>query len=86
MIQDIVGFLYYPSNLLRTDQGIIKSNTKDQRSLWRFGISGDNPIMLLRINDVKDIRVAKSILGAYEFFNKNKIKADIVILIEESLA
>jgi len=83
MIQDIIGLLYYPSNLLRADGEIIKLNNKDQRSLWRFGISGDNPILLLRISDVKDVRVAKSILTAYEFFKKNRIKADIVILNEE---
>jgi len=84
IIQDIVGSIYYPSNLFRTSEDVIKRNRKSQTDLWRYGISGDNPIMLLRISDVEDIRSAKDVIMAYEFFKKNLIKVDLVLLNEQN--
>lgn len=83
MIQDVVGSLYYPSKHFRADESVIKRNKKDQTALWRFGISGDNPIMLLRIKDKEDRRTAEDVVMAYEFFKKNMIKVDVVILDEQ---
>jgi cyclic beta-1,2-glucan synthetase len=84
LIQDIVGMIYYPSNLFRADSKIIKRNTKSQASLWRFGISGDHPILLLRISDEEDIRSVKDAIRAYEFFKKNLIQVDLVLLNEQT--
>ena len=83
IIQDIVGTIYYPSNLFRTSEDVIRRNRKNQSDLWRFGISGDNPIMLLRISDVEDIRAARDMIMAYEFFKKNLILVDLVLLNEQ---
>lgn len=83
IIQDIIGAIFYPSNFFRTSGDIIKRNSKNQTGLWRFGISGDYPILLLRINNVEDIRAAKDVVMAYEFCKKNLIKVDLVMLNEQ---
>lgn len=53
------------------------------QNLWKYGISGDLPILLVKIKDVNDIYIIKEILKAYEFFKVKNIEIDLVILNEE---
>ena len=54
-----------------------------QNELWKYGISGDLPIILVKITDVNDSYVIKEVLKAYEFFKTKNIECEIVILDEE---
>ncbi len=54
-----------------------------QEELWKYGISGDLPILLVKIKDINDIDIIKEVLSAYEFFRVKNIKVDLVILNEE---
>lgn len=54
-----------------------------QEELWKYGISGDLPIILVKIRDVNDSYVVKEVLKAYEFFRTKNIQIEIVILDEE---
>ena len=36
----------------------IKCNTCDKKALWKFGVSGDNPIVLLVLNGSADLERA----------------------------
>ena len=51
--------------------------------IWKYGISGDLPILLVKIKDVNDIDIIKETLNAYEYFRAKGIKIDLVILNEE---
>ena len=51
--------------------------------LWKYGISGDLPILLIKIKDASDIDVVKDALKAYEYYRVKNIKIDLVILNEE---
>ena len=51
--------------------------------LWKYGISGDNAILLVTIKDVNDVYSVKELLQAYEFFRAKNIVVDLVILNEE---
>ena len=51
--------------------------------LWKFGISGDLPILLVKIKDINDIDFIKEILAAHEFFRVKNILVDLIILNEE---
>ncbi len=62
----------------------LKNNKKYEiQDLWQYGISGDLPILLVKIKDVNDLYVIKDILKAYEFFKAKNIEIDLVILNEE---
>ena len=54
-----------------------------QSEIWRFGISGDLPIMLVKIKNTNDIYVLNEILKAYEFIRTTNVNIDLVILDEE---
>ena len=51
--------------------------------LWKYGISGDLPILMVKIKDINDIEVVKEAIQAYEYFKVKNIRIDLVILNEE---
>lgn len=54
-----------------------------QSDLWKYGISGDLPIILLKVRNVNEGYVVKELLKAYEFFRTKNVETEIVILDEE---
>lgn len=64
----------------------MKKNAKQeyhQNELWKYGISGDVPIILVKIKDVNESYVVKEVLKAYEYFRTKNIETELVILDEE---
>ena len=59
-----------------------KENYK-QSNLWKYGISGDFPIILVKVKNVSDAYVVKEVLKAYEFFKRKNIETEIIIIDEE---
>ncbi len=66
-------------------KSLLNNNTKEykQSQLWKYGISGDFPILLLKIKDVNDSYIISDILKAYEFCRIKNIEIELVILNEE---
>ena len=51
-----------------------------QSDFWKYGISGDNPIILVLAFGLNDIYVIKEILKVHENFRAKGIQIDVVIL------
>lgn len=60
-----------------------RGNEFRQEELWKYGISGDFPIILAKIAEVNDIYVIKDLLKAFTFFQNKNITIDLVILNKE---
>lgn len=56
----------------------------EQQDLWKYGISGDLPIITVTIKYINDLYVVKQILKAYEFLRNKGIKTELVIIDEEN--
>ncbi len=54
-----------------------------QSELWKYGISGDFPIILVKIKNVNETYVIDEVLKAYEFLKIKNILTEVVILDEE---
>ena len=82
--QKVLGYILF-FNPVRARQ-IKKLNITcfNQSDLWRYGISGDLPIILVKTRDINDIYVIKQVLKMYEFFRAKKIEVDLVFLDEEN--
>jgi len=52
----------------------------DQRQLWRFGISGDRPIVLVRIHSANGLPLVHALLRAGPWWNFGGLGVDIVVL------
>ena len=80
--QDLISPIYYPIGLFRGPQENIRRNFKNQSFLWRFGVSGDNPILLLKVKSIEDAAMIKDVLKAYEYLRINRVLVDLIILSE----
>lgn len=56
---------------------------KNQSNLWAFGISGDLPMVLIKIKDEKNLYKIKQLLDAHEYWRLNGLEVDLIILNEE---
>jgi cyclic beta-1,2-glucan synthetase len=82
--QKLASHLLYPSPQLRPAGDRIGENRKGQSGLWPYGISGDLPIVLVRISEEREIQFARQMLQAHAYWRTHGLAADLVILNEES--
>ena len=61
-----------------------KADLKPQSKLWSLGISGDFPIMILRIDAEADIAIVRKALRAQQYFRTRGLLADLVIVNEQA--
>ncbi len=54
-----------------------------QSDLWKYGISGDLPIILVKMKNANDVQGLKEVLKAYEYFRTKNVETEIVIMDEE---
>ena len=79
--QKMLGYILYQNPLKKCI--VQKTSNYPQSELWKYGISGDLPIVLLKAKEVNDIYVLEEMLNAYEFYRAKNIQIDLVILDEE---
>src|SRR5512132_940216 len=80
MFQRLAARLVYSDPSLRPTPHVLALNTKAQSSLWAYGISGDLPIMVVRINKAADMRTVKKVVRGHEYLHYKGLKVDLVIL------
>lgn len=51
--------------------------------LWKYGISGDIPILLVKVGNINDVTVIEDVIKAYEYYRIKNIYIDLVIINEE---
>jgi len=68
----------------RTRPDVIAANSKGQPSLWPYGISGDFPLMLVRVGVNDDLMLVAELLRAHEYWRLKRLLVDLVILNEDS--
>ena len=83
LYQRLLSYIIFDNPLRKKQMQKISNRIYNQSDLWKYGISGDIPIILVRIKDVNDIFTLKHVLKMYEFFRTKNVKVDIVILDEE---
>ena len=82
--QQLASHLLFPNPLLRATGERLAENYKGQAGLWPYGISGDLPIALVTIGEVRDISLARQLLQAYTYWRTHGLSTDLVILNEEA--
>jgi cyclic beta-1,2-glucan synthetase len=80
--QALASRLLYPDPLLRADPEVLASAQGGQQNLWRYGISGDLPILLLRVVEEDDMGLVREGLKAQEYWRLKGFQTDVVILNE----
>ena len=84
MFQRVAGHLLHAGPTLRPSSSTILRGGGEQSGLWPMGISGDLPIVLLRIADVENVDLARRLLKAHEYWRMKQLAVDLVILNERA--
>ncbi len=79
----LAGDLIYANAARRATPGVLLNNRRGQSGLWGYGISGDAPIVLLRISDPVNIEIVQQLLQAHSYWRMKGLPVDLVILIED---
>lgn len=80
--QRLAGRLLYRSPLGDEQQRAVTDNCKGQSGLWSYGISGDRPILVVRIASLEHMAFVVKLLIGYEYLRRLGIVLDLVLLNE----
>ncbi len=82
LFQRLASHVIYADATMRPPADTILRGAGAQSGLWSLGVSGDLPIVLLRISDADDLDVARELLQAHEYWRMKQLAVDLVILNE----
>lgn len=82
LFQRLANRVLYSDPSLRPSSAVLKRNERGPSTLWAHGISGDLPIVLVRIDEAEDLEIIRQLLRAHEYWRMKQLAVDLVILNE----
>ncbi len=82
LFQRLAGRIIHAGPALRPSSDTIRRGSGGQPGLWSQGISGDLPIVLLRVTEVEHLALARQVLRAHEYWRLKQLAVDLVIINE----
>jgi cyclic beta-1,2-glucan synthetase len=79
----LAGSMIFADGLMRADASVILKNRRGQSGLWGYAISGDLPIVLLKISDLANISLVRRLLRARSYWRLKGLIVDLVIWTED---
>ena len=73
----------YANPAFRADSRILMRNRRGQSGLWGYAISGDLPIVLLRIKDAASMDLVRQLVQAHAYWRLKGLAVDLVIWNED---
>ncbi|HZV94825.1 MAG TPA: glucoamylase family protein [Candidatus Nitrosocosmicus sp.] len=83
LFQHVANRILYSDARLRAPARTLARNAAGPSGLWGHRISGDLPIVLVRIDEVEDRGIVRQILRAHEYWRMKGLAVDLVILNEK---
>ena len=84
LFQRLANRVLYTDPTLRPGSEILKRGGGAASMLWPHGISGDVPIVLVRIDETGELDVVRQLLQAHEYWRMKQLPVDLVILNERA--
>ena len=79
----LASSILYANASLRADASVLGKNRRGQSGLWGYAISGDLPIVLLRISDPANIGLVRQLVQAHAYWRLKGLVVDLVIWNED---
>jgi cyclic beta-1,2-glucan synthetase len=83
LYQRLAGHVLFPDAALRARPEVLVANKQGQSGLWRNGISGDWPIVVVRIGETQHLSLLEQLLEAHSYWRGRGLTVDLVVLNEE---
>lgn len=77
------GQILYLSPARRAFSNILKQNSKGQSALWPYAISGDLPLVLVKVKNMEHLEFVRQILKVHEYWKMKGLFVDLVLLNED---
>ena len=84
LFQRLASYVLYSSPALRPSAETLKTGLRKASTLWARGISGDRPIVLVRIDAEENLDLVRQLLLAHEYWRLKQLAVDLVILNERA--
>jgi len=82
LFQRLAGHILFAGAAARASAETLRRGAGGPGGLWSQSISGDFPIVLLRVDDVEDLPLVRQLLQAHEYWGIKRLSVDLVILNE----
>lgn len=79
----LASSIIYANASLRADSSTLVKNQRGQSSLWGYSISGDLPIVLLKIGDPSNIDLVRQLVQAHAYWRLKGLIVDLMIWKED---
>ena len=79
----LASSVIYANPIRRANQSILIQNRRGQSGLWGYGISGDLPMVLLRIDDLSSISLVRQVVQAHSYWRAKGLSVDLVVWNED---
>jgi cyclic beta-1,2-glucan synthetase len=83
LFERLASRVLFADGSLRASPETIAANGLGQAGLWLHGISGDLPILLVRVVGDDDLALVRQVLQAQEYWRLKGLSADVVIINED---
>jgi cyclic beta-1,2-glucan synthetase len=81
LYQRLAAHIFYAGPALRVPAALA-ANRQGQAALWRHGISGDLPIVLVRLGAADELPLVRQVLLAHTYWRSKGLAVELVILNE----
>ncbi|MCD9019388.1 GH36-type glycosyl hydrolase domain-containing protein [Parachryseolinea silvisoli] len=79
----LASAVIYTNPFMRVSRTVQVRNQRGQSALWAYAISGDLPIVLLRLSDSTNVTLARQMVQAHAYWQLKGLAVDLVILNED---
>ena len=79
----LANSILYAHAGLRAETSVLLSNRRGQSGLWPYAISGDLPIVLLRVSDRANIELVRQLIQAHAYWRLKGLAVDLMIWNED---
>jgi cyclic beta-1,2-glucan synthetase len=80
LFERLASRVLYVDDSLRAEAELRSRNELGQPGLWGHGISGDLPVLLVRVVEQDDLPLVRQVLQAQQYWRLKGLSADVVIL------
>ena len=83
LFSQLAGPLVYGGSIYRANSSLIGQNRRNQSHLWSYSISGDLPIVLVKVSDPSKLNFVRRLLQAHAYWRLKGLSVDLVIWDED---
>lgn len=85
LYRKLAGSVLFVKPALRADASLLMQNRRGQSDLWGYSISGDMPIVLLKITEIANLELAHQLIQCHAYWRLKGLSVDLVILNEDQV-